>query len=115
MSSFEKIIEKTVEQALLETHTAYLAQAVRFNGNRTTVQPLTLTKEMNGAPHLQPLVVDVPKLKGVDVEQGDVCLCVVCERDISYAMRGMSTTPAKRHHDLSDSVIVGVLEQYERV
>lgn len=108
-------VNERIEQALMLTHTAFLAQAVRFHKNRTTLQPLTMIKTAQSEPRKQALIVDAPKLKGLEIQQGDICLCVACERDISQALRGKMSLPANRHHDLTDTVIVGVLETDERV
>ena len=40
---------------------------------------------------------------------GDVVLCVVCERDITYAVQGKLHEPSNRRHDMNDSVIAKVL------
>jgi len=43
------------------------------------------------------------------ISAGDIVLCVCCERDITDAKRGVNSTPVIGHHNLSDSIIVGVL------
>lgn len=40
---------------------------------------------------------------------GDIVLCVVCERDITYAVKGTLHEPSNRRHDMNDSVIIKVL------
>lgn len=44
-----------------------------------------------------------------DIEIGDIVLCVVCERDITYAVDGKFSEPSNRKHDMNDSIIVKVL------
>lgn len=113
-----------IESKLLSTHTAYLAQVVRTDGSTATVQPLSMIKQ-RGKPAEKPVVVsDVPVIRsarykltpdgngGVSASalaSGDVVICAVCERDISKARSGILAVPTIRHHDLSDSVVVGVL------
>lgn len=47
----------------------------------------------------------VPK----SIEVNDIVLCVVCERDITYAVQGKMSEPSNRKHDMNDSVILKVL------
>lgn len=110
MLDMKGMVQREIEQALLLTHTAFLGQVVRLEGDRVTLQPMTLAKDATGKPYSQPLVVAAPKLRGLCVEQGDVCLCVCCERDISMALQRKIAVPALRRHDLSDTVVVGVLD-----
>ncbi len=105
-----QVVNDIVEQQLLLTHTAFLGRVTAVSGSRASVLPLTYAKDVHGQAKEQPLVPDAPRLAGVHVEVGDTVLCVVCERDISHAMRGQLSMPALRHHSLSDSVIVGVVE-----
>lgn len=104
------LVNELVEQKLLLTHTAFVGRAYAVRGSRADVQPLTLAKEALGSAKPQPVLVDVPRLRGLELAEGDVVLCVVCERDISHAMRGQLAMPARRRHDLADAVIVGVME-----
>ncbi len=108
--NLRKTMGELIEQKLLLTHTAFLGRVTAENGVRLCVQPLTLAKDVDGEAYAQPLVVDAPRLKGVAATVGDVVLCVVCERDISQAARGQMSLPANRRHSLSDSVVVGVIE-----
>ena len=110
MNRMTHFLQTHIDQALLHTHTAYLARVERTTGGASDVQPLTMQQHGGAAPQKQPLVAQLPKLKGVRVAPGDICLCVVCERDIADAQKGRMTLPSARRHDLSDSVIVGVLD-----
>lgn len=44
------------------------------------------------------------------ISPGDICICVVCERDITAARRGESDIPALGHHEIKDAVVVGTLD-----
>ena len=48
-------------------------------------------------------------VRGLTLAAGDVCLYVCCDRDITLAVEGKQALPVKRHHSLSDTVIVGVI------
>lgn len=43
------------------------------------------------------------------LKAGDVVICVCGERDITEAKKGNLALPTNRHHDFSDSIIIGVL------
>lgn len=113
-----------VESKLLSTHTAYLAAVIRTNGSTATVQPLTMIKQRGKTAETPAVISGIPVMLqarykiapdgngGITASAlttGDVVLCVVCERDISKARSGVLAVPTYRHHDLSDSVVVGVL------
>ena len=122
------------EQALLHTHTAYLARLLRVDLEKgvADVQPLTLQKPLGGKGTPQPPVLGVPILWNAryklgwgetcaaagglgrhlvmePIRAGEIALCVVCERDISGARRGRSETPPAGHHEIKDSVVAGVI------
>ncbi len=129
-------INVMVEQALLRLHTAFLGRIVSFNqaAGTATVQPLTKQQAAGKNPISQSVLTDIPVLHnaqyklgytetacaaagGINVKHvalspiqaGDICLCVTCERDITAARRGGSAVPAAGHHEIKDSVVVGVL------
>ena len=110
-SGFGAFVENACEQALLNTHTAYLGRVLRVDGAAATVQPLQMSRAKDGEVAALPVVNAAPRLRGIEVEEGDVCLCVVCERELGAALHGGFCLPAGRRHDLSDSVIVGVMER----
>lgn len=43
------------------------------------------------------------------IKKGDIAVCIVCERDISQAVKGVSSVPAFGRHEMKDSVVIGVL------
>lgn len=114
-ANFTGFVDVLIEQALLNTHTAFLARVEAVHGTaakgRTLdVQPLTLSKIENEPAKQQPLLVGLPILKGLAIQVGDVCMCMCCERDISHAVQGVSAMPAKWRHSYNDAVVIGVIE-----
>lgn len=104
--------ENMVEQKLLTLHTAYLAKVLTVNGGSADIQPLSLVKAVAGEAKTQAVVSGVPICKHAleDTLEGSTVLVVCCERDISLTRKGEVALPSlKRHHSLSDSVIVGVI------
>lgn len=45
------------------------------------------------------------------IQAGDICVCVTAERDIADAKKGVSSVPHLGHHNMKDSVVVGILGQ----
>lgn len=103
-------VEDEIEEALQGMHTAFLAKVACVKGVRTDLQPLAMVRMETGVVAALPLVAGAPKLKGVTVKEGDVCLCVVCEREMGAALHGEMTLPELGHHILANCVIVGVVE-----
>lgn len=61
------------------------------------------------SPATHPTGDNVGHLKIEPIRAGDIVVCICCERNISEAKKGVnSITPAGRH-DMSDSVIIGLL------
>lgn len=102
-----------VEQKLMSLHTAFLATVLSVNGKYADIQPLSLIKAYNKEAKEQAMINNVPICKHAleDVLEGCTVLCVCCERDISQTRKGNFALPSYRHHSLSDSVIVGVIEE----
>ncbi len=122
------VTEKILQNKLLALHTAYLAKVISTNGNTAKIQPLGLTKAYGeNAKKQSPLtnvailknakykivgecIVEGKKIAEIEpIKNGDIVLCVCCERNISDAKKGNNTLPPAGHHSMSDSVIVGVL------
>lgn len=118
-----KFFESIVDRKLLDLHTAFLGKVLSISDNVAKVQPLGLTKEIGGEAHSYAPVASVPmtnqarykfKVKNEQVtakpiENGDIVICVCCDRDITEAKRGKSVLPPIGHHTMSDCVIVGIL------
>ena len=71
-------------------------------------QTLSVTEgSINPATH--PPDENVGHVKIEPIRAGDVVLCVVCERNISEAKSGRNAATPYGTHNMSDSVIVGVI------
>lgn len=118
-----KFFESIINKNMLDLHTAFLGKVLSVSGNSAKVQPLGLTKEIGGKAESYAPVSSVPitnharykfKIKGEEVkaepiENGDIVICVCCDRDITEAKQGRSVLPPVGHHTMSDCVIVGIL------
>ena len=124
-------IDEIIDAKFLDLSTSYIAKVLSVSGAKATVRPLSKMKEYGSTAKAQADVPNVPILqnarnkitkKTVAIEgknydlavvtplaKGDIVLCVVCDRDISQAIKGKSNVPAIGHHSKSDSVIVGVI------
>ena len=129
------IINQAIEKKLLDLHCAYIGKVVSTDGVTATVQPLGLIKETGSASaQAQAVVSDVPvacryKLTAKkisyatsdggsrsqtvavpsEIEKGDIVVCMCADRDITAARRGKNELPPAGHHNISDSIIVGIL------
>ena len=136
MSSLSSLIKDIVDEKLLDTSTAFIGKIISFDQNKKTanVQPLTMTKAYGKEAKQRAVLTDIPvlnnaqyKLKfsyvvipkvGVSDKQyaekeyiaaGDLCVCIVCDRDISEARKGNSALPSLGCHEIQNAVVVGVL------
>lgn len=130
--SINTMIDDMVESKLLNLHTAYVGKIISVNGNRATVQPLTMIKQIGKNAEQQAPIPDVPILshcRGKTIEKtistynggsekvlafeplksGDIVFCVCAERNITDAINGKSNVPPIGRHSQSDSIVVGVL------
>lgn len=51
----------------------------------------------------------------VMIEQGDIVYCVCADREITQTKKGKTALPSLGHHNLTDAVIVGVMQEKEFV
>jgi hypothetical protein len=105
-------LDDFMEEKLLHTHTAFLGKVIKVNSqNDIDVQPLTLTQQAGQPPKTQALITGLSCIDNVwsYVKVGCTALCVVCERDITDARKGVSSLPARGRHNMKDSVIVGTI------
>ena len=133
MSSLATVINNIVEEQLLNTSTAFIGKIIAFDKDTKTanVQPLTMTKAYGKEAKQRAVLTNIPvtnnaqyKLKyrfiSCDVfggrfaeeayiEAGDLCVCIVSDRDITEARKGNSTVPSIGHHDIQNAIVVGVL------
>lgn len=118
-----KFFESIINKNMLDLHTAFLGEVLSVSNGSAKVQPLGLTKETGGTAKTYAPISSVPitnqarykfKVKGEEVkaesiENGDIVICVCCDRDITEARKGKSVLPPSGHHTMSDCVIVGIL------
>lgn len=127
-------VNAAVEAALKDMHCAYIGKVTQTDGETATVQPLGKIKEYGGVAKSQAVVSNIPvacryKLSmktinyttssggkdsqavavPVPIAKGDLVVCVCCDRDITDARRGKNELPPAGMHDISDSIIVGIL------
>ena len=120
-----------VNEAMMNLSTAYLAKVIAVTSTTATVQPLGKIKQYGEDAQKQAVVSNIPVLRnarnkitsktitidGADytlavltpIAAGDIVLCVVCDRDITQALKGVDDLPPVGHHSKSDSVVVGVI------
>lgn len=118
-----RYVENMINSALLQIHTAYIGKVISVNSNITkaTVQPLNLIKTKDGtktqAVQKNIPVINSARYKVTEVvperfeklKSGDLVLCVCADRDITQALKGKNSVPVKGHHDISASIVVGIL------
>ena len=108
MSSPSKVIQGMIENALLNTHTAFCGKVISVSGSYAKVQPLNMVKAIGGKAQKQAVIPNVPILKHVEgVKKGDTVFCMCAERDITETRKGKYALPVIGRHMLSDAVIVG--------
>ena len=102
-----------INQKLLGLHTCYLATVISTNGSYATVQPLSLIKAYGKNAEEQAIIENVPIVKHCldDTVAGSTVVCACMERDITETRKGIFALPSLRHHSLSDSIVIGVLEK----
>ncbi|WP_405381217.1 hypothetical protein [Phascolarctobacterium sp.] len=125
MSTASNVFQSMIENALLQTHTAFCAKVISVSGNYASVQPLNMVKAVGGTAQKQAVIPKVPILQPTheaevtynsqkckvtyknDIKKGDTVFCVCAERDITETRKGKFALPVKGRHMLSDAVIVG--------
>ena len=133
MSNASNVFQGMINNALMQTHTAFCAKVLSVSGGLAKVQPLHMTKAVGGNAQKLPPIPDVPILKPNyiaevtykdstcettetkkatvtyknDIKAGDIVFCVCAERDITETRKGNFALPVKGRHMLSDAVIVG--------
>lgn len=97
-----------INNALMQTHTAFCAKVISVSGNLAKVQPLNMIKAKGGNAQKQAVITKVPILKHVGtLKSGDTVFCVCAERDITETRKGKFALPVQGRHMISDAVIVG--------
>lgn len=108
MSAANNYIQGLINNALMNTHTAFCGKVISVSGRFAKVQPLNMVKAKGGNAQKQAVITKVPILRHVDgVTKGDTVFCVCAERDITETRKGNFDLPVSGRHMISDAVIVG--------
>lgn len=116
MSAATEVINTLINNALMQTHTAFCGKVISVSGNLAKVQPLNMVKANGGNAQKQAVIPNVPILQPAykstetlknNIKAGDTVFCVCAERDITETRKGIFALPARGRHNLSDAVIVG--------
>lgn len=134
MSEMSKAMQGMINNALMNTHTAFCGKVISVSGDFAKVQPLNMVKAIGGTAQKQAVLPKVPILKPTyvaevtytdrteeqthnnqkakvtlvnNIKAGDTVFCVCAERDITETRKGKFDTPVQGRHDLSNAVIVG--------
>lgn len=108
MSAASNVIQQMINNALMQTHTAFCGRVESVSGRLAKVQPLNMVKAVGGKAQKQAVISNVPILQHVGtVKKGDTVYCVCAERDITETRKGKFALPVRGRHMLSDAVIVG--------
>lgn len=134
MSVTNNVIQGMINNALMQTHTAFCAKVISVSGNMAKVQPLNMVKAIGGKAQKQAVITNVPILQPTykvevtytdrayqatytdqkatvkyinDIKAGDTVYCVCAERDITDTRKGKFALPVRGRHMISDAVIVG--------
>lgn len=112
-----KFFENLINQKILGISTVYLARVLSHNSNanKCNIQPLSLIKAVGGTAKRQTVIENVPiskvvlhALEGATLENQVVIVCC-SERDISQTRKNIFALPSLRHHNKSDSIVIGYL------
>lgn len=129
-------VDKAIEKKLMDLHCAYIGKVISTDGKTAKVQPLGLIQDASSsAAKAQAVVSDVPvacrykiSAKTItyaadangstrsqtvavpsQIAKGDLVVCLCADRNITEARRGNNELPVAGRHDISDSIIVGIL------
>lgn len=128
-------VEAMIERKLRDLHCGFIGRVIWTDGETATVQPLGLIKDGgSGSTKSQAVVENVPvacrykfstkTIEYVDkggsprsqkvavpeeISKGDLVACLCADRDITEARRGNNELPPTGFHNITDSIIVGIL------
>ena len=129
-------VERLISRSLKDLNCGYIGKVISTDGKTATVQPLGLIKEYGStSTKAQAVVTDVPvacrykftekKITYLtstsgstssvtvavpeEIAKGDLVACLCCDRDITDARQGRNELPPAGMHNISDSIIVGIL------
>lgn len=121
--SLSTVIKDIVSEEIKSLHCAFLAKILNVNGKKAKIQPLGLIREYGGTAKKQAPLTNVHIARsarykigqGEDgatlspIAEGDVVLCVCCDRNIDAALKGENILPPAGYHTQSDCVIVSII------
>lgn len=108
MSNATNVFKGMINNALMQTHTAFCGKVISVSGRTAKVQPLNMIKAVGGSAKKQAVIPDVPILQHVgEVYKGDTVYCLCAERDITETRKGIFALPVLGRHMLSSAVIIG--------
>ncbi len=106
-----RFIRQEIEQALLCQQSSFLARVLRCETTFADIQPLFIRKKQNGETEVPQPIFGVPLLQGLALQNGDVVLCQVCDRELGAAVYGEMCLPRPGAHPPTGSIIVGVVQK----
>ncbi len=138
MNSFAGVVNSLIDEKMMNLSTAFIGRIISFNQDEktATVQPLTKTKAYGKSAKNQAVLTNIPvshnahyKLnyryvtcggQGCEgfsgyfaekafIAAGDLCVCIVADRDITEARKGKSAVPAIGHHEIQNAIVIGIL------
>ena len=134
--SLSSVINDIVDEKLLDTSTAFIGKIISFDQTKKTanVQPLTMTKAYGKEAKQRSVLTDIPVAHNAQyridfvpvylgasstkywfanpdiyIQSGDLCVCIVCDRDISEARKGNSALPPLGCHEIQNSIVIAIL------
>lgn len=128
------VLNTAIEKKLRNLHCGYLGKVLATDGVTAKVQPLGLLQNPDGTTRAQAVVDDVPIacrykvtsrtiaykdndgiMQEMDLavtaalDVGDLVVCLCADWNISAARNGKNELPPAGRHNISDSIIVGIL------
>ena len=81
---------------------------IAANCNKISVEEITYIKSVNF--DTKKAETETKKIAVIDpLKEGDIAICICCDRDITEAKRGVNAALPAGHHNISSSIIIGVL------
>ena len=133
-NSLAGLVNSFIDEKMLNMNTAFLGKIISFNQPKktATVQPLTMTKAYGKEAKKRAILTNIPVMHNAQykltyryisgegfkggyfaereyIKSGDICVCLVADRDISEAKKGNSALPTAGHHEMHDAIVVGIL------
>ncbi len=85
----------------------YRVEKIKYMTGATATT--TVTESHSATTTIEPIFTESNVFIPEELSVDDLVICLVCERDISNAKKGLTEQPTNRHHDVNDSIIIRVL------